>query len=423
MIAKIKSIITGQTARNVYLVTVGNGLTSLLGFVATIIVSRKLGPVNFGLFSLAFGVFMTASKFTDLGLNFALSRYAAQNAVGRWEPYAKYALTLKIIITLVVTVFGIVGSPILAQGVFHNSELTLLFRLSFLALLGIMLLDFYTALSQALGKWLPSIWIQTAASVFKIIGLLALVFLGSTTILSSYAIYLISPLIGAACGALLISRKFLGPVSVDKAHRQKILGFSVWMGVGVLVAAVTSNLDIFIVGNKLPALDVGLYAAASRFSQVATIITASLGTVLSIRAASFTESRHVKPFLKKTLLLGLFIFIGALIVWPLAGPLITLTVGESFVGSVTIFKILLVAVSIGAARSAISANFFSLEKPQYFAFSSIFSAVMLLVVNHYLIPIFGALGAAYTNLINNILLLVFSLVFIKISLAKKSVLL
>lgn len=427
--SKLKILVLGRTARNVYLVTVGNGLNAALGLVAIVLVSRSLGPIQFGLFSLAFGVFMTASKFTDLGLNFALSRFASQNASGNWAPYARHTLLLKLILTVLVTTVGWVVSPALATSTFRNSDLTLLFRLSFLSLVGIMLLDFYTALSQALGKWGQSILIQLGANIFKIVSLVVVLFFwfpafagmtGVGEVFGMTAVYVAAPLIGALFGLLLIPRDYLGRIKVTKIQQSQILKFSSWMGVGVLVGALISNLDIFMVGNKLSIYDAGIYSAASRLTSIVLIFSGSLGSVLAVRSASFASKEQLLPFIKKTFLLFLVMIASAVIIWPLAEPIIVYTVGSSFVGSIIIFRILLLATVLSAAQSALSANFFGLDKPHYFAICAPLSLIIIVVSNTFLIPKFGALGAAYTNLINSLFLVVINLFFLRISYGHKS---
>jgi O-antigen/teichoic acid export membrane protein len=169
------------------------------------------------------------------------------------------------------------------------------------------------------------------------------------------------------------------------------------------------------VGNKLTAFDVGIYSAASRLSQIVTVITASIGTVLSIRSSSLVDPAHKKKFLRKTLSLGSGIFVIAALSWVISEPLVRLTVGDSFVGSAAVFKILLFVAVLGAVQTTINSNFYGLEKPQYFAFSSIVTSTVVFVSNTLLIPRFGSLGAAYSNLISAGALLLFSLIFLKFS--------
>ena len=412
---KIKNLALGQTARSIYLVTLGNGLTSLLGLVAIILVSRQLGPTQFGLFSLTFGVFMTASKFTDLGVNFALSRYTSRHDKGGWEYYARYALFIKLALTVASSVLGIIFAPYISNTIFHNNDLTILLRLSFISLFGIMFFDYYTTLANSLKMWISSICLQSVAGLFKIVILVLLVIFSHFTVLSSILAYLASPIIGAIVGFWLTPRNYLKHLSIQSEHKEQVLRFSSWMGIAVLVGSVSGNLDIFMVGNKLTAFDVGIYSAASRLSQIVTVITASIGTVLSIRSSSLVDPAHKKKFLRKTLSLGSGIFVIAALSWVISESLVRLTVGDSFVGSAAVFKILLFVAVLGAVQTTINSNFYGLEKPQYFAFSSIVTSTVVFVSNTLLIPRFGSLGAAYSNLISAGALLLFSLIFLKFS--------
>lgn len=410
---KLHQLATGQTAKNVYIATFGNGLNATLGFVSTIIVSRALGPAGFGIFSIAFGVFMSASKFTDLGVNYGMSRFVSKNSKAIWQPYAKYSLIVKLGLTLVVSIVGLLLSNHLAVSVFNKPELTNLLSWSFLALLGIMLLDFYTALAQALGKFVTSVSIQMVTGIIKLAVLGFLLYLSRLTTFNSYAVYLAVPLFGAVVGHFLINGNYMKS-KVDGTVSKQVLGFSAWMGVGIFISAIAGNLDTFMVGAKLSAFDTGIYAAANRLTSAVSLLASGVGTVLAVRASSFSEQKHLLPFLKKTLLLSLMFLVVGAVLWVLSTPIIILTVGEAFVGSILLFKVLLLSALFSAAKSAFSANFFGHDKPQYFAFSAILSTVVIAFGNSFLIPLYGALGAAYVNLITSVLMFVFSLVFLRI---------
>jgi len=409
---KITTLALGQTARNVYLVTIGNGLNSALGFVAIALVSRTLGPEQFGLFSLAFGVYMSASKLTDLGLNFGMSRYVAQNSSGEWSPYVRFSLKLKLILTLAVSVLGFVASPYLATNLFHNPDLLLLLRLSFISLLGVVSYDFYTALTQALGKFLSSIWVQTAASIFKVGVLLVIIFLGTSETLPSYLVYLLSPLIGAVVGFLMVPKNYLVEKNVTAEHKKRVIDFSYWVGIGVLISAFAGNLDIFMVGGKLPTSEVGIYSAASRLSSIISIFASSLGIVLGVRASSLTDRSHLFTYLKKTVLLSILLLLLTAFIWPFSSAIISITVGEAYVGSLPIFKILLLNAAILVILSALNSNFYSFNKPQYFALSALVNFGVFLTLNILLIPRLGALGAAYGNLLSTVATFITAIIYL-----------
>lgn len=412
MITKIKSVITGKTARNLYITFFGNGINQVTGFVAVILVSRNLGPTNFGLFSLAFGFFMTASKFTDLGVNLAMSRFVALHNKDTWPPYAKLALLVKLILTVATTLGGFLLAPYLSITVFHNSDLIPLIRLASLSLVGIMALDFYTSLTQALGKFGQSTVVQGGAALFKIVAIVTVIILGATSTNSFFLVYLLSPVIGAIVGYFINPRNYLSS-KYEGAQKKELTSFSLWLGIAALLGSLGSYLDVFMVGNRLSIYDVGVYSAASRISQLVSLVQTPLGMVLSIRSASFIEERHLRQFYKKTILLAVALVALVVIVWPLSQFIIVATVGEAFVGSITVFRILMIAAVVSAATTIVNSNFYGRNRPEYFAFSSVIYLVIFYFANAYFIPILGAAGAAYGNLVASFVGLVFSVSYLQ----------
>ncbi len=54
------------TAKNTYIVFIGNSLAAFLGMLSMIIVSRKLGPSGFGVFSVSFALASSTALLTKV---------------------------------------------------------------------------------------------------------------------------------------------------------------------------------------------------------------------------------------------------------------------------------------------------------------------------------------------------------------------
>ena len=76
-ISQIIQISKSRLARDSVIVLSGNVLGAGIGFVATILITRALGPAQFGLFSAAVAVMVIASQFSDFGVSTGLVRFAS----------------------------------------------------------------------------------------------------------------------------------------------------------------------------------------------------------------------------------------------------------------------------------------------------------------------------------------------------------
>ncbi len=63
-----------KIVKDLVIVLSGNVIGAGLGFVTTVLITRTLGPAQFGLFSVALAVMTIASQFSDFGISTGLVR-------------------------------------------------------------------------------------------------------------------------------------------------------------------------------------------------------------------------------------------------------------------------------------------------------------------------------------------------------------
>lgn len=421
LINKIFTTASSRTAKNIYLVFLGNGFNAFLGFLTIIFVSRNLGPENFGVFSLVLAIFMGAAKLSDLGLNFAAARFVAKYREKEKEQgrYINVSLKYKIFLILIVSAVGLLSSNFLAINVFNNPLLIIPFKLSFLILPGLVLYDFYLALVQAREEFLKSIFVAAISSIFKLLAVVAIINYVTLTTLNSFAIYGIGPILGFLLAFLFIPKNYIFLNGNLEKERGEIINFSKWMGVSVLITSVSERLDIYMVSNMLGSYDTGIYSAGSRFAMLFSVLIGALGIVLMPKAASIIKIEDLKRYIKKVpiLISGLIVLlIGAIIIAPW---IFSITVGVEYAESVNIFRVLSASMIFIAATSPLSASFFSLDKPKYFTISSAIGIFLMFTLNLFLIRGFGAIGASLSSLITNAFLFIFTICYLKRSLSQQ----
>ncbi|GAG62717.1 unnamed protein product [marine sediment metagenome] len=76
-ISEIIQLSKSRIAKDSAIVLTGNTLSAGLAFITTILITRTLGPAEFGLFALALAVIGIASQFSDFGIGTGMVRFAA----------------------------------------------------------------------------------------------------------------------------------------------------------------------------------------------------------------------------------------------------------------------------------------------------------------------------------------------------------
>lgn len=115
-------------------------LLTIIGYaVASIIVARLLGPEVYGLYTLSLIVTQTLFLLSDLGINQGLTKFCAefsdQGKTVNVKKIVKYALILKILVTLVLFAINLIFAEFFAVNILSRPELTIHIQLASLSLL------------------------------------------------------------------------------------------------------------------------------------------------------------------------------------------------------------------------------------------------------------------------------------------------
>jgi len=97
----------------------------------------------------------------------------------------------------------------------------------------------------------------------------------------------------------------------------------------------------------------------------------------------------------------------------IARPFITVLFGIKYLESVNVFKALALSmIPFLFTAPSVSAIIYSIKKPKYIGLFSIFQTVLIIALNYFLIPKFGAFGPTITFGVVNTLLLIYSWVIV-----------
>lgn len=166
--------------------------------------------------------------------------------------------------------------------------------------------------------------------------------------------------------------------------------------IGSVAQYLNYRIDLWFVDYFTNVKELGLYSLAANLSQMLWILPQSIAFVLMPNVASGS-----KGILPKTLSVGrIVIFLCfivamlAIIVVPFAIPVLY---GKSFSASSDIFLILLCGI-IPYCLSVIYGSYFAgIKKLEYNMYSAIIGLIATLILDIYLIPKYGAIGAAIAS--------------------------
>ena len=187
---------------------------------------------------------------------------------------------------------------------------------------------------------------------------------------------------------------------------------------GSLAISVYTSLDIIMLGFVKGNYDVGLYSAASRFKGLLVSLVTSLGSVLLPRMSRYAKNRMHKEFESTSLMAINFALLLSL---PLtvffiltASDCLLLLSGSEFLGATRAMQIITVAtVPCGLSGFLGIQVLTSLEKEKYVLYSVTVGAIVDFILNCFMIPRWGASGAALATAIAEFCVLGVQLIYTK----------
>lgn len=407
-----KSLLKSEGIRSSAIVTFGNVFGTALSAIALIIISRFLGPSEFGIFSAAFSVMMIMVRLGDFGLNLALQRYLARSENPLRDTSVTNIFYIKIFLSVSFIFIFTSASQILDTRLLHFDSRSLVIA-ALISALGVVFYEFIGVVVQAAHKFSHYALTVIFQAIGKIVTVLALIRTSLLTPINAIILYGLAPL----ASGLLVSR--LAGVKIKQISRltsaikdsSGILKVAKWTSVAMISAAIADNLDVLIIQYFLTPFDTGLFSAALRISTFFSLVGISVGSVLNIRVAKYHDKENLDKYIRKSVKYSLAIGALLLMLIPFSPLMINLTAGPDYALASNTLDFLFVATAILAATSPYVALFFVFDRPQYFALSGTISTLLLLSSDLLMIPSLGTMGASYARIITRVGVLIFTILY------------
>jgi O-antigen/teichoic acid export membrane protein len=385
-------------------IVTGAGLARLgLGFVASVVVARALGPSNFGVYAVLAATVGIVAAIAEGGLTEAAVQRMASvwpSASARERGRSYFWLRLGAA-TFVVAIGCALAGPI-SERVLGLPDDGGLLRWALVGIVATALSGAVSAMLQATGRFghMSAISLTNAASTSALAVVLAA--FGQLTLVSALVVLGIgTSLASFAVGRSLLPEGWtLRPPgrSELRAEAQPLLETGRWLWIAGLCAMLTANLDVLLLNRWGSLATVGAYALALNLATKADVVNQSLYTVLLPTASALQQPEDVARYLWRGLVRSIVISVLLLPLIPLAEPFIVLVYGAEYAAAVGIFRLLLGVVIFDVLATPVLLLPLSYKRPHLLAAADALRAGTLGVAGTLLIPVYGAAGAVAARL-------------------------
>ena len=386
-------------SRRIFSILSSQAVILVISLATGIFLSRSLGKELKGQFDLVSTFAATAGVVLNLGIGAALIYYTNRNVEDRNNVISS-AFFLQFISAL-IGVAALLLAHAYIQGVILQNKVTELLVyigmvITPLATISSLLYNLLVGLTE-FGKYNV---IRVTQNLALLVGCILLVGALSLGVLGALSAIVLANLI-----VVLLSYFWLRQngyhLSLYPSRRwiKSIVAYGSKSWLGYLLQFMNLRLDIFLVNFFLNTGAVAIYSVAVAISETLWYLPTSISTVLFPKTATdWEKAKNFTPLVVRTTLV---ISILCAIAMALFGkPVIRMAYGEQFAPAIApLVAILPGTVMLGIGK-IISTDLAGLGKPQYGTWGSAISLVLTIIFDIWLIPKFGATGAALASTIS-----------------------
>ncbi len=407
---KIFNLFKNRTGKNTLIIFSGNLISSILGFICITLISRTLGPEEFGLFSLFSSLTITIAGFTDFGLTTAfVNKYSSSTDLDMKKSLMHLLFKIEIGIGICILILG--GLFYILRNTFgfaENYELTITTLLVVVCAAFISSSAYIIMILQAKQKFIAlSVW-NLFQALGKIIFIGIFLLIGSLTALNSIFIYTFISVIAFVVGVIYVRWE------KEKRHdfpANKLLPdlfkYSKWIMLSFMITSLSGRLEIYALSFFKDSYNVGIYSAAFQIALIYSILLSSMNIVFLPRLSEMKTKAEYISFAKKVFKLSSILFLLSLPLFFVARDIIIIVFGYGYIDSVQIFQIILIGYLFSLFAGPISTFFYAWKKPFVLTILNLMQLVIAVSLNVILIPKYGPVGAAFAWLSSSMVGLIY----------------
>lgn len=378
--------------------SVGKIITGALGFISVALLTRYLGPTQYGNFSLVFAYLAFFSILADFGLYTTMINHIAKNHENKASIYSTF-FWIKIILTFATSILALIVLLF-----FHYS-----FIVNFAICLGAIavfvsnLTGFATAIFQSEIRLGLVTMVDIITKVVTIIAITVVVFMNA-----NFYTVILAVLIGNISGLFyalyqlksLVSLSFTFDFDIEKA--KKMFYKSVTIGIATFLSITYFKLDTIMLSVMKSPADVGIYSLSYKiFENTQVFWSFYLASFFPLLARAHEEKGNLgfKKLISNSLLVAGIYSIAIIVFGYIFAPLVIIIFGgNKFVESILPFRILIFSSFFFFINSIFYYYFFIKNKTHILLTCIALSLLFNFFINLVIIPKYGYLGTSYTTI-------------------------
>jgi O-antigen/teichoic acid export membrane protein len=390
----------GKILSSAVFVFIATLVSSGAKLVERVVIGRLLTPDGYGEFSVALAIFTLGTTLGAAGYTQGIPRFMArfddpEDVRGAWVTGLLFTTGLSVLIAILL----VLGSPLIVPQLFESEEAPVLFAI-FVVSIPVYVL--YTVGVAAIrGQENTTYKILTSNLFypgFRLILVTLLLVYGIGIIATGFS-YLCTLLFTVVLTYVLLNRLF--PIrGAFRLHTREMTRFSAPLIVSTIVGTLLTRTDTLMLGYFRSSAEVGIYNTAYPLAGVLTLALGAVG-YMYLPVASRLDSdsgssvEHVYEITTKWVFILIAPLFVTLVVFP--DQIITLVFGSVYSAGGSALAILAIGFFTNAAVGRNKETLSALGETQVILVSNVVAFLANILLNLFLIPIYGFMGAAVAS--------------------------
>ena len=415
-ISKIKS----KTLQDLLKVLSGNIVAQGVGFLTIIIISRDLGPEQYGIFSLLLAIFTVAVQISDFGVSTSYVKYVSENLSKAKGIFVTVILS-KVALSLIIIVALYFLSGVISDFFFESRKYQTLIELIAVAILFQSFFGVIIGHFQAIQNFKVFAYLNISHNLLKLISIIIISFSFSQEkhleyFILSYAFVVIFLIFSISIKNYKLFR-YIKQFDFNYFIQIYKLGF--WVFLSSLAVILYLRIDIFMIQKLLNSEEVGYYSVAVSLGLIFPLITSSLTATILPKLDSYLKNNSINDYIKIIMKKSVYVIVLLSLCIIISPIMIEIFFGSVYSGSILVFQILLIGHAINIIINPISLVLYKINKAHIATISNFIQLPINVFANLLLIPTFGIIGAATSTVFIYIFNGIFIVLYLKIYSSKE----
>lgn len=371
----------------------------LLALAISIILYRQLGAEGYGLYNAILVIPMLVISFSQLGMRASAIYHIGNNKydIDRTVSSVFFILILSSIAGIIITIFAFLLMGDHNYSVFLVATVVLMipFRLAALYIGGIFLGKEQIRRANSI-RWVPVL--------LNLLLVVALVWMISMDVLGALLSMMISFVVISVWAFFLIRKEYAIRIRPDWKVIKGLVKMGVLYALSFLVIQMNYRIDILILERLSSLQDVGHYSLGVAIAEKIWQLPLAIGIVLMSRTANEPDQEAIGRSTARLLRVSLIIaFLASAAIFILAPFVVPAIWGKESIASVRLLQYILPGILFISVYRIISSRLAGMGLPHISIYVFVPTLVINVVVNYWLIPVYGAMGAVIATNVSYIL--------------------